>query len=139
MKQLLARLLIKAFGKDKFRGQVGAFIVSLITSVIFTHLPAVPEFLNSALHLIGILEDGAVLDQAMLTAFLTPLVLGGINAAVSELMARANNDALTILQAEGVYDGPLDSWIGPKALDGLNRLATGAIEKFKDAVSDRFG
>src|SRR5690606_7753949 len=135
----LTRLLIKAFGKDKFRGQIGAFIVSLITSVIFTHLPAVPEFLNSALHIIGILEDGAVLDQAMLTAFLTPLVLSGINAAVSELMARATHVALSLPQAEGVYDGPRDSWSAPKALDGVTRLATGAIEEFKDAVSDRFG
>jgi hypothetical protein len=115
-------LLIKLFFRDKFIGQIAAAAAAYAASLILSFLPNAPEFVTGLVAALLQLPDGAELTTAGITAVLTPLIMVAITSITQNLVAADNNKLLKVAKAEGVYDGPLDSWVGPKALEGIAKV-----------------
>jgi hypothetical protein len=116
----MKNFLIKTFFKEKFMGQAAAALAALAASWLISLLPNAPEFVTTVVGLVMDLPTGDVITQENLMAFLTVSFMWGINAVVQQFVAKDNNLALQALKADGRYSGPLDSWIGPKALEGIS-------------------
>lgn len=127
----MKRLLIKLFFKEKFIGQLSAAIAAALIGWLFSTLPNSESIVTKLVGFFVELPQGEVVTQSTVIAVVASFFVWLINAVVQNYIAKDNNEVLETLKAEGVYPGPLDSWVGPKAQDGLNRII--------DSVSDRFG
>lgn len=112
-------ILIKLFFREKFVGQIAALVASAIASYLISILPNAPEFVTSIIGVVMNLPEGSVITQGGITAFLVPLFMWAINAVVQQLIAKDNNILLQTLKSQGVYNGPMDSWVGPIATKGV--------------------
>lgn len=119
MKQLLLSFLLK----DKFIGQLVAWITSAIGALAISFIPGAPEWIQVVIvHLLQ-LPEGVEITQAGIATALTPFILWIINALVQRVLVRDNNAVLTELKPAG-YEGKIDGWVGPVAksvIDGLIR------------------
>jgi hypothetical protein len=118
----MKNLLFRLFLKDKFLGQIAAAVASVAAAYAFTYLPGAPEIEQLLVVSLLQLPDGTELTQAGLTAALTPVILGVINAVVQEVVVRGNNAVLTDLKDAGVYDGKVDGWLGKVAKGAIDSL-----------------
>ncbi len=120
----MKNFLIKTFFTEKFVGQAAAAVAAIIASAVISVLPKAPEFVSTILGLVMDLPQGGVISQGGLIVFVTPFIIWAINAVVQQFVAKDNNLALKMLKTDGRYDGPLDSWVGPKALEGISSALT---------------
>jgi hypothetical protein len=120
----MKNFLIKLFFREKFLGQAAAAVAALAASALISVLPKAPEIVTTLLGMVMNLPEGGDITQSGIVAFLTPAIMWAINAVVQQFVAKDNNIALQTLKADGRYDGPLDSWVGPKALEGISSALT---------------
>lgn len=119
MKKLLLSFLLK----DKFLGQLAAWIASALAAALISFIPGAPEIVQTIVVSLLQLPEGVELTQPGIAAALTPFLLWVINALVQRVLVKDNNAVLSELQPVG-YEGKLDGWVGPVAkrvIDGLIR------------------
>lgn len=119
--QPMKSILIKLFFRDKFIGQISAAAAALVASLLLSVLPNAPEFVTGIVATLLQIPEGAELTTAGITAVLTPLIMVVITSITQNLVAADNNKLLKVAKEDGVYDGPLDAWVGPNALEKITQ------------------
>lgn len=118
----MKRLFLRLFLRDKLIGQIAAAAASALAAYLMTLIPGLPGLVQITLSAALQLPEGTQITQSGLTATLTPIFLAILNALIQELVIRDNNKLLAELKADGVYEGPLDGWVGEIARDSVKAL-----------------
>lgn len=121
MEKLKSRFISLFFG-DKFIKKISTTVAAVLFSAVASYIPGAPEVVKIALGVLFNLPPGAVLSEAGFVAAVAPFIVMILDYFVKGAIAKDNNAALSILKDQGVYQGPLDSWVGPNAQSALRKL-----------------
>ena len=123
MDKLKSRFIGLFFG-DKFIKKISTTIAAVLFSFIASYIPGAPEVVKLALATLFDLPPGTVLTAAGFVAAVAPFIAIILDFFIKSVIAKDNNAALSLLKDQGVYQGPLDSWVGPNAQSALRKLGS---------------
>jgi hypothetical protein len=121
MKNLKSRFVSLFFG-DKFIKKISTSIAAVLFSVVASYIPGAPDVVKLILSTLFDLPQGAALTEAGFVAAVAPIIAVLLDFIVKGVIAKDNNTALAILKDQGVYNGSLDAWVGPKAQEAIGKL-----------------
>lgn len=119
-------LLLKMVLRPKLVGQITVFITALAASAMVSFIPGIDTIVGFIATNLFDAPDMPTDTKSALIFILTPLIGWVINSVAQLLISKDNNAVLEELKFEGTYSGPLDGWAGPKALEGIKKLAQAA-------------
>lgn len=135
MKSFLVEVLFRYKFAGLLLNALTSSAVAFIAVTIISLLPHAPEFVTNVIRVAMNLQPGAALTEQALVVALTPLVMVAFDTILKAFIAKWNLRAQDAATEAGIYDSARDAWIGPKFIEGLNKLAT---EKAAEAFRPHF-